>query len=342
MVGQGSRSPQFNAPVASTRWRLHRRSVLVGVLEFAISAALLGIIVARVDLSEINARLGQLSVISALIVAGLMLIQVPVSALRWQLLLTHLGGRASFWCLTSGVLLERFVNQALPSSAGGDGARTIEITRSGQALRGAAYSVVLDRMFGIAGLAVIVAAFLPFGPASAESNPVFWLLASMSLLPLIGLVVLLIAPRAWWEKMRDWPFFYYPIDVLLQLRDAVSTPRVLLLAAGTSILMQMMPIPCFLILASDLHIPLGTMDAIILVPVIMLTTLLPISTAGWGMREGAAILLLGQVGMNEADAVLLSVLYGLIGLATGCFGGLLWLLSHRRSRRPPLERKYPS
>jgi glycosyltransferase 2 family protein len=106
----------------------------------------------------------------------------------------------------------------------------------------------------------------------------------------------------------------------------------------------MMPIACFLILASALHVPLSAMNATILVPVIMLATMLPLSIAGWGMREGAAILLLGQVGINAPDAVLLSVLFGLIALATACFGGLLWLLSRdRRSRQTPLaEHKYPS
>src|SRR3954451_20111843 len=235
MQGQGPRTPQVDPPASSRGWFSTRRSILVGTFEFAVSAALLGLIVARLDLAEIKQRLSQLSFTSALWVAGLMLIQVPLSAARWQLLLTHLGGRASFWRMTSGILLERFVNQALPSVVGGDGARAIEITRSGQARRAAAYSVVLDRLFGIAALAAIVAAFLPFAPTTTKSSPVFWLLASVSMLPLIGLVVLLIAPRAWWEKMRDWRFLYYPTDVLLQLRDAASTPRVLLMVGGTSL-----------------------------------------------------------------------------------------------------------
>jgi uncharacterized membrane protein YbhN (UPF0104 family) len=199
---------------------------------------------------------------------------------------------------------------------------------------------VLDRLFGIAALAAIVAAFLPFSPATTKSSPVFWVLASMSMLPLIGLVVLLIAPRAWWEKMRDWRFLYYPTDVLLQLRDAASAPRVLLMVGGTSLLIQMMPIPCFLILASALHVPLSAVDATILVPLIMLAAMLPISIAGWGMREGVAILLFGQVGINAPDAVLLSVLFGLIALATACLGGLVWLLSRHRTLLA--ERDYPT
>ncbi len=130
--------------------------------------------------------------------------------------------------------------------------------------------------------------------------------------------------------MRDWRFLYYPSDVLLQLRGlSASAPRVLLMVGGTSLLVQMMPIPCFLVLASGLDIPLSAVGCAVLVPLIMLMSMLPVSIAGWGMREGAAIVLFGQVGINAADAVLLSVLFGLISL------------SDRGFRRPGMARQSP-
>jgi hypothetical protein len=63
----------------------------------------------------------------------------------------------------------------------------------------------------------------------------------------------------------------------------------------------------------------------------MLPTLLamaiPISIAGWGVREGTMVIALGQVGVLPADALALSVAFGLINMLAGILGGLLWLIS---------------
>jgi hypothetical protein len=107
----------------------------------------------------------------------------------------------------------------------------------------------------------------------------------------------------------------------LQLRAIVIAPRVFTTMGGLSLLAQAIPVLCFLILANDLRIPLATMDAMVVVSVIMLAAAVLISIAGWGLREGAAVVLMAQVGVNSSDALLLSVLFGLITLVTGCFGG---------------------
>ena len=87
--------------------------------------------------------------------------------------------------------------------------------------------------------------------------------------------------------------------------------------------------PC-VIISYDLGINLRLLDAIALVPVIMAASILPISIAGWGVRESAAVVLLGQVGIAASDAVTLSVVFGLINVATACLGGLCWLVMANR------------
>jgi uncharacterized membrane protein YbhN (UPF0104 family) len=58
----------------------------------------------------------------------------------------------------------------------------------------------------------------------------------------------------------------------------------------------------------------------------MLVSMAPISLAGWGVREGAMIVGLGLAGIVPADALAVSVAYGLLQLALGLLGGALWLL----------------
>src|SRR4029079_8442911 len=73
--------------------------------------------------------------------------------------------------------------------------------------------------------------------------------------------------------------------------------------------------------------PLGYVDAFLLVlPVILISTV-PISIAGWGVRESALVLAFSYAGLAEVDGLLVSVLLGAVMLAVGVVGGLTWMAS---------------
>jgi integral membrane sensor domain MASE1 len=71
---------------------------------------------------------------------------------------------------------------------------------------------------------------------------------------------------------------------------------------------------------------------LLLVPVVLTVTAVPISLAGWGVREGAAIFLFGLVGMEEHDALAISLCYGLLAAVTSLPGGIVWLVTRERDR----------
>jgi uncharacterized membrane protein YbhN (UPF0104 family) len=75
----------------------------------------------------------------------------------------------------------------------------------------------------------------------------------------------------------------------------------------------------------DIAIPVG--PTLIVVPPVVLAAALPISIGGWGVREGGMIFGLGIIGVSSGDAVLVSVMVGLISVTFGCLGGLTWLLT---------------
>lgn len=63
------------------------------------------------------------------------------------------------------------------------------------------------------------------------------------------------------------------------------------------------------------------------VPAAILVSMIPISVAGWGVREGTIAAGFTLIGANPADGVALSVLIGLTLLAIGLVGGAFWALS---------------
>jgi len=61
-----------------------------------------------------------------------------------------------------------------------------------------------------------------------------------------------------------------------------------------------------------------------------LVATIPVSIAGWGMREGAMVAALGVLGVSTSGAVTLSVLFGLGLIVVGMVGGIAWLTSGER------------
>ena len=61
-------------------------------------------------------------------------------------------------------------------------------------------------------------------------------------------------------------------------------------------------------------------------PVILVASL-PISIAGWGVRETAMVLAFSYAGLAESDGLIVSILYGAATLAVGVIGGIVWAAS---------------
>jgi glycosyltransferase 2 family protein len=76
-----------------------------------------------------------------------------------------------------------------------------------------------------------------------------------------------------------------------------------------------------------------------LVPPVMLITMLPISIAGWGVREATMGLAFGYAGLATAEGVNVSLLFGCVSFIIGAFGGLVWIFSaeKRAQGSAPIE-----
>jgi hypothetical protein len=76
-----------------------------------------------------------------------------------------------------------------------------------------------------------------------------------------------------------------------------------------------------------------------LVPVVLLLSTLPISVAGWGVRETVMVSALGFAGAESSEAFALSILFGLALLALSLVGAIMWLVQGRSQARRPLGDK---
>ena len=76
-----------------------------------------------------------------------------------------------------------------------------------------------------------------------------------------------------------------------------------------------------------------------LVPPVMLITMLPVSIAGWGVREATMGLAFGYAGLLPNEGVNVSLLFGAVSFMVGAIGGLVWILSAEKAAQgaAPIE-----
>jgi hypothetical protein len=78
-------------------------------------------------------------------------------------------------------------------------------------------------------------------------------------------------------------------------------------------------------IARSLGISVSLTTMIAVMSIVTMVTALPISLAGWGVREFSVVALLGLLGIEREAALLLSVEFGLVGMLMSLPGGAIWL-----------------
>src|SRR5439155_16336779 len=77
--------------------------------------------------------------------------------------------------------------------------------------------------------------------------------------------------------------------------------------------------------------PANFEQVFMLIPPIMLITMMPISIAGWGVREATMMVAFGYAGLAQMDGTVVSILFGAVSFVVGAIGGLVWILSAEKT-----------
>lgn len=241
--------------------------------------------------------------------AGLVVaVQFVILVWRWQLVIRILGGRTVSLGPLSVFLGHSFlVGQVLPSSLGGDVARTVMLAR----LTGAAAatrSVVCDRLLGLACLAVLAVPTLPI-IAGKVGGPAPFLALTIAALGTITAVVLVSASPSIIHAM-PWLGRFLAV-VVGDLRLALCSGKVSLVAVAVGVSSNLLSVLLIYILGSSIGADLRASDCLVLVPPALLASALPISLGGWGVRESALLAAFSLVQANPAAVAATSMMFGL-------------------------------
>ncbi len=307
-------------------------------LRFGLSAVLLLYLFHKVDVPHMmavvaDARAGFLAAAFGIFV-GL----VGIMLGRWMIFIRALGLKTSWRTAARYYLIGLFGNLFLPSAIGGDVIKAIGLCRSNAQKPKVVASVLLDRLSGFGGMAVVAALAVLYGLAQGLEidGPLMGLVGVMAAV-CVGIGAILFHKPGYLFCCRIFaPFprlrravqdMHDDIALLKGRRDAVYR------AVGISALCQVVFAWVFFLIARGLHQSVPFPYFLVFVPLICVAASFP-SVGGLGVRETGTAYLLGKVGVEAGVAVGISLINFGFMVIVGLFGGLVYLFS----RTPEVRR----
>jgi uncharacterized protein (TIRG00374 family) len=268
---------------------------------------------------------------------SLHLIGFLLTAYRWQMLLAARGTHLSTWYLVRSVLIGIFFNNFLPSTVGGDVYRAYDTAEYVGSKTESMTIVVVERLTGMFALGVFALFALVLGFSYVGNISIIWLALGGLFIAFLGFFAAMNHAVAKTIKL----FFEHPEMIkigflrkvqakLKQIYDALTVykrnRRVMVVAFLFALLLQVNVIVHYYFIAYALNLPVPLLYFFLIIPVVTVVLMVPIFINGIGGREAAYILLLGQFGVTQSEAIAFSwIAFGMI-LVQGIAGGIVYAL----------------
>ena len=281
------------------------------------------LVLQHVDLGDVAALLRATDLGLVVLAVALSILRTPVSGWRWQLILGQSGNKIGVWYLTKVTLVSQFFFSVLPGQLGSDVARGYYLFRGKNPPADIVTSIVFDRAVGVAGMLLLAA-----GPALvlAWDTPQLVPAAYAALAGLTGMVGAFMGLRWWAKRGSGWPGPKQLAQVLAGLADLARRNLTLVRLLGLTLVFQLAGVLVIYWLGQAVGVRVGFSNYVLLIPLIWLVSALPISFGGFGVREGAFVVLFALVGVPAEPALGLGLLVAAVAVFHGLVGGSVALL----------------
>jgi uncharacterized membrane protein YbhN (UPF0104 family) len=303
---------------------------LLNLLKICLSVGLLVLLLSRIGIDEAMVAIQEMA--PGALIAAFLLFQlgVVVRAYRWQRLLEAVRFPVPLRRLVILYYVGGFFNTFLPTGVGGDVVRIFELSKDSQRASESAGTVFVDRLSGLVVLFALALVALPFsvGLITAELRLVTLAIAGGGIA-----VAWLLFQQSWADQLLA--LLPFGDRLRAKVRDLYQAVHgcgtgAMGRALGTSLLFNLILISHVTVLALGLGIRVSLWYFVLFVPLISFSLVLPVSISGLGVRETTFVLLFGQAGVGQPQALALSLAFYGVTVATGLVGGVLYVLEGMR------------
>jgi len=306
---------------------MRRRHV---VLRAAVSIGLLAGLAWWLDLGPVVSRLAQMRFGWVLLAIAISVVQVAVLAWRWRFTAGCLGVDLSYTAAWREYYLSIFLNQVMPGGVVGDVSRAWRQarvqTRQREPAGPAVRAVIFERLSAQAVMTAVALVSLLALPVIVNRGSRLVLFGAGAVA-----VVIVIAMVVWMRRQSSAQSLVG--QVLADLDAAHLSGPVFAAQLVSAAIVVGTYLATYLTAARAVGMDTPLPVLLPLVAPVLMSMLIPVTVAGWGLREGAAAVLWGAVGLTAADGVLVSVAYGLLVLI-GSLPGALFLMRPGTTTKP--------
>ena len=315
---------------------------LVNILKILVTVALLAFILTRVDLRLVAGIIARADLPLLLLATAMYFFAIFLGALKWQILVRAQDIDASLVDLLAFTLMALFFGNVLPSNIGGDVIRAYDLARvtKGRA-EAAAISVVVDRLMGLFAFfaaAVVTAILATTMLTQAQALEQIEIATVIAASAFVALCAMLFSRR--FAKRIAGLFEIGPVKrvrpIAVNVYRALQVYRFRYRALALNVLLSMTIVVVtagvWYVVGRAVGITNVSFFAFLLFnPLIAFVLLIPISFNGLGPKEAAVVFFFGLVGVPNANALAMSLLFHVIVVVTSLPGGFVWFSKRRHA-----------
>jgi glycosyltransferase 2 family protein len=290
-------------------------------IRIAVVVVIYFFIIQQVPLSNLRPLMVPALVTAFALAVLLNILQAMLCTVRWRLVAAKIPNVPGFAKSFAAYMEGLFFNQALPSFIGGDAVRVLRWRACKVKASEALLSVFRDRLFGAIGAATFaMMACALLWPQPIEHYKVLSMFALSSAVT-VGCVIVLSLSQ-WPRLSMLFSRFRKVHELVEELASRPLDRTAIWHSLWVSVIAQLLPGIAVFALAMALDIEISLLLAIAVTGAILLVSMIPISLAGWGVREAGFMVILVPMGTPSENALMLGICFGLAGLCGALTGGL--------------------
>lgn len=300
------------------------------LLRFFCSISLVIVLLKSISWPELLQQLPHLDSGVLLIGIALGFYGIIISSYQWQCLLAaehiHIDLRRLINLYQVGIAFNHF----LPTGMGGDVVKAYYIGKEGKNTVGSASAVVMTRISGFFSMMLISLPTILLWPALLTSQiGISYALVCLALLSALTLIFLAVKyiphwlQPAWMQKR----IVQSLLAIGTTLRQSIARPRTMCNATIFGLLYHIGYALNFYLYGRLLNVHVPFAFYLVAIPFVSLVAFVPFSINGFGLREGAFVLIFSSVHVPMHTAMLLVLLMDVQVLLFGIIGGIIYLCS---------------
>jgi uncharacterized protein (TIRG00374 family) len=324
--------------------RMSKPSPLKRSLRVLFALSILGGLCYYTGIGPLWEAISNISLFYVLILAALTVILIWISCVKWQLFVRASGHDATVGRLMKIYTMSYFFNLFMPSTIGGDVARSLQLGSRIGNYRDAFAATFVERFTGFLAMNLVGVVFVIFGARATAG--VEWAILSVSFVTCLAALILfsekltrrfanfsvqmvrIIGLRKLAAKLEK----FVPIAVE-GMRFAQQNDRLFVLSMFYSLLFHFFAV--INTYAAALSIGWETVSfgkLCLVVPLVLLVAVAPVTPSAIGIQEGAFLYFLTRIGATHAEALGVGLILRAKSIITACIGGLIWVLTREVPR----------